>query len=197
LPSTTVRSQWTERDLYFSFTCPYRRLNLKPDPVTNAETDQLWDWDVAEAFIGSDYLNIGRYKEFQISPQGEFVDLDINRDHPERQEGVAWKSGFQVAARIDHAARVWYGEMKIPFASLGVHPTTGLELRLGLFRIEGPEPDRTYVTWRTTGATSFHVPSAFGTLVSIARFNPTAFQAVSFQQPVPIFDNGGNGGLQA
>jgi hypothetical protein len=166
LPPTTVRSQWTAQDLYFFFTCPYRKLHLKPNPVTTSETDRLWNWDVAEAFIGSDFANISRYKEFQVSPQGEFVDLDIDREHPERQQGVPWQSGFQVAARIDEVSKVWYGQMRIPFASLGVDsPTPGTELRLGLFRIEGPEPDRTYVSWRATGTASFHVPSAFGTLV--------------------------------
>jgi hypothetical protein len=33
-------------------------------------------------------------------------------------------------------------------------------------------------------------------LVSIARFNSTAFEAVSFQPPVGIFDNGEHGGIQ-
>jgi hypothetical protein len=39
------------------------------------------------------------------------------------------------------------------------------ELRLGLFRIEGPEPRRVYIAWRPTGAKTFHVPAAFGSLV--------------------------------
>ena len=34
-------------------------------------------------------------------------------------------------------------------------------------------------------------------LGSIARFNPTAFQAVGFQQPFHAFDNGKDGGIQA
>jgi hypothetical protein len=34
-------------------------------------------------------------------------------------------------------------------------------------------------------------------LAPSARFHPTAFYAVSFQQPFPIFDNRGNDGVQA
>jgi hypothetical protein len=34
-------------------------------------------------------------------------------------------------------------------------------------------------------------------LAPSAGSNPTAFQAVSFQQPIPIYENGGNGGIQA
>jgi|SRR5215469_11011515 len=166
LPPTQVRSRWTQKNLYLLFICPYLTLNLKPNPVTDAETNQLWNWDVAEAFIGSDYLRTSRYKEFQVSPHAEYVDLDIDRDNPREQKGVEWQSGFSLAARIDQQKKIWYGEMKIPFASLDIRsPKPGNELRIGLYRIEGPEPNRIYVTWRPTGATTFHVPSAFGSLV--------------------------------
>lgn len=165
LPGTQVHSRWTRKHLYLLFECPYRELNLKPNPDTSTGTNQLWDWDVAEAFIGSDYLNTSRYREFQVSPQGEFVDLDIDRDDPKNQKGVEWHSGFTVKARIDRGKKIWYGEMKIPFASLGVkRPKVGDQLRIGLYRIEGKEPNRVYITWRPTNASTFHVPSAFGSL---------------------------------
>ena len=61
--------------LYLLFVNYYQSLNLKPNPVTDADTPQLWNWDVSEAFIGSDFSNIKRYKEFQVSPQGEWIDL--------------------------------------------------------------------------------------------------------------------------
>lgn len=166
LGATEIRSRWTNGSLYLLYMCPYKALYMNASPNTAAETDKLWDRDVAEAFIGSDFEHIGRYKEFQVSPLSEFVDLDINRDDPKAALGEAWQSGFQVKARIDERNKVWYGEMRIPFASLGVaKPAAGRELRIGLFRIEGPEPNRIYVAWRKTGARSFHVPSAFGRLV--------------------------------
>ena len=68
---TEIRSRWTENNLYFLFICPYEELNLKPSPSTSTETYQLWDWDLAEVFIGSDFQNIRRYLEFEMSPQGE------------------------------------------------------------------------------------------------------------------------------
>lgn len=166
LKPTEIRSRWTKKYLYLLFSCPYTELNLKPNPVTTQETDKLWNWDVAEAFIGSDYLKTSRYKEFQLSPQGEYVDLDIDRDDPGSQKGVEWQSGFTVQARIDKKAKVWYGEMKIPFASLDVKsPKAGDELRIGLYRIGGRDLKRIYITWRPTNANTFHVPAAFGSLV--------------------------------
>src|SRR5882724_4800810 len=56
--STEVRSRWTAGNLYFLFICPYQQLHLKPNPVTKTETNELWNWDVAEVFIGADFKNI-------------------------------------------------------------------------------------------------------------------------------------------
>lgn len=166
LAPTAIRSRWTKDNLYLLYVCPYKTLYLKDKPITDAETNKLWDWDVAEAFIGSNFEHIGLYKEFQVSPQGEFVDLDINREDPKAAQGVDWQSGFRVKARIDKEKKIWYGEMQIPFASLGVsEPKPGTELRIGLYRIEGAEPNRVYVAWSPTGKKNFHEPAAFGRLV--------------------------------
>jgi hypothetical protein len=159
-----VRSRWTKQNLYLLYICPYDELNLKPNPDPVHETPQLWNWDVAEAFIGSDYEHIARYKEFQVSPQGEWVDLDIDRENQKTQPGMKWNSGYAVKARIDARAKIWYGEMRIPLQAIDSRaPIGGRELRIGLYRISGPEPKK-FFAWRPTGQTSFHVPQAFGTL---------------------------------
>lgn len=162
---TEIRSRWTEQNLYLLYICPYEKLNLKPNPSTTKETNKLWDWDVAEAFIGADFKNIHQYKEFQVSPQGEWVDLDIDRINPKPEGGWLWNSGFQVKARIDKAKKVWYGEMKIPFNKIDTRPPrVGLEMRANLFRIQGPGPKRTHIAWQPTGKMNYHVPEAFGRL---------------------------------
>src|SRR5437764_571135 len=61
---TEIRSRWTSTNLYVLFVCPYQELYLKPEPTTATETNKLWNWDVAEIFIGDDFQNIQRYKEF-------------------------------------------------------------------------------------------------------------------------------------
>jgi hypothetical protein len=109
-----IRSRWTGGNLYFLFICPYEQLNLKTEPKTETETNELWKWDVAEVFIGSDFKNIRRYKEFEISPQAEWIDLDIDLDAPRHEDGWVWNSGFQCSARIDQATKTWYGFMRIP-----------------------------------------------------------------------------------
>ena len=160
-----ARSRWTPDNLYILFICEFDDLTLKPNPTTKEETNKLWEWDVAEAFLGSDTNDIARYKEFEVSPQGEWVDLDIDRSPQKRGAGVAWNSGFEVKARINRTTKVWYGEMKIPFKSLGVSsPVSGTKLRVGIFRCAGREPSRKLLSWQITGARSFHVPERFGIL---------------------------------
>src|SRR5437868_11522296 len=135
---TEIRSRWTDGNLYFLFICPYEKLHLKPDPVTSAETNHLWDWDVAEVFIGSDFQHIRRYKEFEVSPQGEWVDLDIDKDFMQPDGGIKWNSGFTNKVRIDSATKIWYAEMKIPFAKIDKRkPAAGVEYRINLYRCQG------------------------------------------------------------
>jgi hypothetical protein len=162
---TEVRSRWTGGNLYILFISPYEELYLKPDPKTDVETNRLWEWDVAEAFIGSDFQHIRRYKEFEISPQAEWVDLDIDLDSPRHEDGWKWNSGFQAAARIDRATKTWYGFMRIPYASLDARPAAaGNTLRINFFRCQGPGPDRKLIVWQPTHRRTFHVPEAFGTI---------------------------------
>ena len=162
---TEIRTRWTKQNLYFLFVCPYEELNLKPDPKTATETNELWNWDVAEAFIGADFKNIKRYKEFEISPQGEWVDLDIDLDRQHDASDWKWSSNFQVSSRIDKAAHVWYGAMRIPNAALDSRPAVaGNTLRINLFRCQGPASSRHYIAWRAPMRDSFHTPERFGIL---------------------------------
>ncbi len=166
---TKVYSRWTRNNLYLLFECPYEELYLKPSPDAVKETYGLWNWDVAELFISSDFHNIRRYKEFEVSPQGEWIDLDVNLDLPDHTVGWTWNSGFQVAARMDPKAKIWYGAMRIPFAALNTHlptrpPAAGDTFRANLFRSQGPPDHRQSIAWKTPMSDTFHVPEKFGIL---------------------------------
>jgi hypothetical protein len=163
--ATEIRSRWTRDNLYILFICHFDQLFAKPNPVTTNETNHLWEWDVAEAFIGSDMVNIDRYKEFEISPHGEWVDLDINLKHSLPEGGWLWNSGFTAKTRIDEQNKVWYGEMRIPFRSIESQaPAAGQRFRVNFYRMQGPPPDRKMIAWQPTHKKNYHVPEAFGTL---------------------------------
>lgn len=160
---TEVRTRWTKKYLYFLFICPYQELNLKPHPSTSVETNQLWNWDVAEVFLGADFQNIKLYKEFELSPQGEWIDLDIDLNKPHHEDGWVWNSGFKVAARLDRSAHVWYGAMKIPYSAVDTKPAAaGNVLRANLFLSEGPKSQHHEVTWHAPMSNTFHAPERFG-----------------------------------
>lgn len=162
---TEVRARWSQHNLYFLFVCPYEQLNVKPDPKTTEETNELWNWDVAEVFIGADFQDIRRYKEFELSPQGEWVDLDIDLHDPHHEDGWRWNSGFEVSARIDGEHHIWYGAMKIPYSAIDPRPAAvGNLLRVNFFRSQGPGPARHQITWQAPMANTFHVPERFGLL---------------------------------
>jgi hypothetical protein len=163
-PPTEVRSRWTRKSLYVIFTCPYETLSLRPDPVTSRETNRLWEWDVAEVFIRPDDAQIRRYKEFEVSPQGEWVDVDVDLDSPNHEEGWVWTSEMEVASRIDREHKIWNGAMRIPFLSIDPRPAiAGNVLRANFFR--WCALDRTSVAWIPTMKPTFHVPEVFGTLL--------------------------------
>src|SRR5215467_5369433 len=167
---TEVRSRWTGTNIYFLFVCPYQRLSLKPSPDTARETYELWNWNVAEVFIGSDFQDIKRYKEFEISPQNEWIDLDINLHAPHHEEGWKWNSGFEHAARIDAKQHVWYAAMRIPFAALNsrlIQP--GNTFRVNFYRTEDSGANAKQIMWQSVMSSTFHVPEHFGLLRLVAK----------------------------
>lgn len=166
---TEIRSRWTRDNLYFLFICPYEQLHLKPEPTTRQETNQLWNWDVAEVFVGSDFADIKHYKEFEVSPQGEWIDLDVNLRNPHHEDGWTWNSGFEAVARIDPQKHIWYAAMRIPLAAIDTRPAVpGNTLRLNLFRSQGPAEHLQEITWQPPMNKTFHVPEKFGSLKLVA-----------------------------
>jgi Carbohydrate family 9 binding domain-like len=162
---TEVRTRWTKNNLYFLFVCPYEELYLRPNPSTQQETNELWNWDVAEVFVGSDFDDIQRYKEFEVSPQGEWVDLDIDLHKPHHENGWKWNSEFETKARVDQSAHIWYAAMRIPFAAIDKRPATaGNTLRINLFLSQGPPANHQEICWQAPMNRTFHVPERFGVI---------------------------------
>jgi hypothetical protein len=166
---TEVRGFWTARSLYLLFACPYRSLNRFPPGPDGRDRDKLWDRDVVEVFLGDDWKNIRHYREYEIAPTGERVDLAIDLDGG--GEGRAWSSGWETRARIDQAAKIWYAAARIPLASVSsARVAPGTRWRINLYRIdgEGPDSQRRFLCWQPTCVVNRdpnHVPEAFGTLI--------------------------------
>jgi len=165
---TEIRGFWTDTDLYLLFVCPFRSLNLFL-PADNSKARRgLWDRDVVEMFLGDDWENIRHYREYEIAPTGDWIDLAIDLDH--KGVGRGWTSGWKTTARIDEKAKVWYAACRIPLKSVTEKEVkAGTRWRANLYRIDGdgPDPQRRFMCWQPTCVTNRdpnHVPENFGTL---------------------------------
>lgn len=167
--TSEVRGFWTDKYLYLLFRCPYKVLNLWLPAMGGGPRVKLWDRDVVEMFLGSDWTNIRHYREFEIAPTGDWIDLAIDLD--KQSYDHTWRSGWTTAARIDKKAKIWYAAAKIPLSAVTDQPVTvGTKWRANLYRIDGlgEDPQRHFMCWQPTCVVNRdpnHVPENFGTIV--------------------------------
>jgi alpha-galactosidase len=156
---TSVQVLWTQKTLYLRFECSYRELFLFDDSDANGRRDQLWDRDVAEVFLQPDPSRPRYYREFEVSPNGMWVDLDI---FPEGRRDL--ESGMKRSVWLDREHHVWHAELAIPMRALTAEFDPAAEWRVNFFRVEGSREPRFYSAWRATNTPqpNFHVPEAFG-----------------------------------
>jgi hypothetical protein len=159
LRETEVRLLWSHQMLFIRFRCRYREIYVYAGG--NSRRDQLWLRDVAELFIRPGNEDPGHYREFEISPNGDWLDLDIL---PGKKTHLFCDLKSRVI--LDADANLWTAELAIPFDCLTPSFNPGEIWRLNLFRIEGAEPNRFYSAWRPTNTPqpNFHVPDQFGRL---------------------------------
>jgi len=166
LRATEVRVLWTRETLFLRFKCRYQSL------TTFAESDepsgrryQLWDRDVAEVFLQPDLSSPHRYWEFETSPNGMWIDLDIDLDKPPGHKGNP-QSRMKSRVNVDKKEKVWTAEIALPMEKLAPNFDPQTDWRVNFFRVEGPAEPRFYSSWQPTGTPkpSFHVPEAFGKL---------------------------------
>jgi alpha-galactosidase len=158
---TEVRVLWSRQNLYLRFVCQYRELFTFEDSDPNGRRDHLWDRDVAEAFLQPDPSRERFYKEFEVSPNGMWVDLDIFPG------GLAdLKSGLRRSVAKDEKLRVWTAVLAIPMKSLTANFDPSAIWRVNFYRVEGKSEPRAYLAWQPTNTPqpNFHVPKAFGKL---------------------------------
>jgi alpha-galactosidase len=158
---TQVRVLWSERELYLRFECHYHELYVFEDSEPSGRRDHLWDRDVAEAFLQPDPSREHFYREFEVSPNGMWIDLDI---FPGGLSDL--KSGLQRSAMIDQQSKMWVAELAIPLSALSRDFDPSKTWRANFYRIEGSKEPRTYFAWQPTltPTPNFHVPSTFGKL---------------------------------
>ncbi len=156
---TEARLIWDCDSLYVRFRSSYREIYVYPGERTRR--DQLWLRDVAEIFLRRGNDEPGHYLEFEISPNGDWLDLGISPGSKRDLE-----CDLRSRVEVDHKLRVWIAALAIPMDCFTREFDPGEVWRLNLFRVEGAEPHRFYSSWQPTFTPkpNFHVPDAFGEL---------------------------------
>jgi hypothetical protein len=155
---TEARLLWSPDFLFIRFLCRYREIYAQEG--SNRRRNELWMEDVAEVFIQRSVDELRRYREFEISPKGDWLDLEINS---------RMRSFLMCALRCKVVCdpEKWIAEIAIPVGCLTPRFNPEETWRLNFFRIEGPEPNRFYAAWQPTYTSKpdFHVPERFGNLL--------------------------------
>ena len=157
---TEVRLLWSRTFLFVRFHCRFRGIYIYEGG--GIRRDQLWQRDVAELFIRREADALRHYREFEISPNGDWLDLDIKNG-----EKTDLFCALTSRVTVHPAARIWTAELALPLDCMTSAFDPGETWRLNLFRIEGPEPDRFYSAWQPTHTPrpNFHVPERFAALL--------------------------------
>jgi alpha-galactosidase len=158
---TEVRILWTNEMLYLKFRCRYRTLTIFKDSASNGRRDQLWDRDVAEVFIQTDAKRPRRYWEFEISPNGMWIDLEISAEGKRDPQ-----SGLESRVLLNESEKLWTAVIALPMGALANAFDASEEWRVNFFRVEGAAEPRFYSSWQPTRTPqpNFHMPEAFGVL---------------------------------
>lgn len=163
--ATQVRILWTPNELFLRFEARYQTMTIFPDAEPNGRRDRLWERDVCEAFLQADPSQPRRYAEFEVSPNGYWIDIAIDADKLAEKPDL--KSGLRRRVRVDERSQTWIAELAIPMQSLTRDFTPAQPWRANFFRVEGPAEPRFYSSWRPTHTPqpNFHIPEAFGRLI--------------------------------
>ena len=128
-------------------------------PSADRERLGLWERDVVEVFVGSDWKNINRYAEYEVAPTNERLDVLLNLPGKD----FAWDGRAQSAVKVDKKRKVWTVEWRMPLEVIGsVKPGPGTRWRLNLYRCD--KENNGYLAWSPVLTGSFHTPDKFGVL---------------------------------
>lgn len=160
--ATEVRLLWNAEFLFIKFEARYRTITVFEDAEASGRRDQLWDRDVCEAFLQSAGATGRNYKEFEVAPNGSWIDLDIVNGEKRDLE-----SGLRRCVKIDDARQTWRALLALPLHSIAERFDSGEVWRANFYRVEGDREPRFYSAWRPTHTPgpNFHVPESFGALV--------------------------------
>jgi len=168
--ATSVVCFWDETSLSVLFRAQYLRLRTLPAGYGGGvvgKTLHLWEQsDVLEVFIGREVRSVLTYGEFQVAPDGRWLDSRVRLDEEMILLDTAWESGLRVASVIDVRNNLWRAGMEIPWSAFGTAPPSTCRWDMNCYRATGRFHGDELLAWSPTGYGEgcFHRPDRFGVL---------------------------------
>lgn len=154
---------WSNLALYVRFEANQNEsLIISEKPNLQTKTKGLWDRDVCEIFVAPNRNAPRKYFEFEIAPNGEWLDLEIYQKSASRETDFEYVSGLKSVAKIEKEKVLM--AIKIGWKAFAKKPKAG-DIWLGnIFRCVGSGETRGFLAWSPTetNAPNFHVPEKFG-----------------------------------
>jgi hypothetical protein len=164
--ATRIGVEWNDNGILIYFRGRYEHLRMISDKKQNginSKTYKLWEQsDVFEVFIGVHAKQTKLYKEFQVSPDARWIDIDVNK-----QLGISnhhWYSGFQCRSFIDDDLNIWTSVFELPWSCFGLNKKTDDVWNVNFYRASGSFHGEELMAWSPTGygEKCFHRPENFG-----------------------------------
>jgi hypothetical protein len=170
--ATSVACYWNDEDFFALFQAHFRTLRIIHTPVEKEDkgkTLHLWEQsDVLEVFIGQDARTLLRYGEFQVAPDGRWLDTLVRLDEGMILLHTAWDSGLLVSSALDDSRHLWRAAMQVPWRAFGAAGSPKQQhWDINFYRATGRFHGEELLAWSSTGYGEgcFHRPDRFGKLL--------------------------------
>lgn len=173
-PLTQVDLCYTADSLELTLTA-YNETSFYFDP-SHGTNDDIWAYEVMEAFIHRGTRDPQTYLEFEVSPNNVTYQAFIYNPSKVRAEGAPFDhlfvsdpaaDGFSARTTLDREAETWVSEARVPLGLFNVDrgEAKGTEWRMQFLRtVTSPEtfPDQELGAWNPPDVASFHITPEFG-----------------------------------
>ncbi|KAF5642612.1 hypothetical protein F25303_6481 [Fusarium sp. NRRL 25303] len=173
-PRTQIDLCYTSTALSLTFTAlDEKSFYFNSSQGTN---DDIWAYEVVEAFIYKGTKDPQTYLEYEINPNNVTYQAFVYNPTKDREEGAPFDhffiadpeaDGFEAETKLNRRAGTWVSKVKIPLGLFNVDPgcAKGTKWRMNFFRtVTNPKifPDQELGGWSSPDKASFHITKFFG-----------------------------------
>ncbi|EGE04758.1 hypothetical protein TEQG_03931 [Trichophyton equinum CBS 127.97] len=176
-PRTTVRLCYSSKKLSLKFEAKDEKyFYFDPSQKIN---DDIWKYEVMEAFISTGHADPSTYLEFEVSPNNVTYQAFVYNPSKNRTDGVPFDhafisnpigDGITSKTSLAQSQGKWTSHVYIPLALFNVDTPYGSKWRMNFFRtVTSKEtyPDQILGAWNSPDKASFHITSFFRKIVFV------------------------------